>query len=49
MIKLNTTGNSLKIFYHAIRLYNLIKNLGLTEVQAENILDIARICIQREL
>ncbi len=40
MMKLNETGNSLKTFYHAIRLYNYIKNQGLTEVQAENILEI---------
>ena len=40
MVMLNATGNSPKIFYHAIRLYNHIKNLGLTEVQAENILEI---------
>jgi hypothetical protein len=40
MIKLNATGNSPKTFYHAIRLYNLIKNLYLTEVQVEKILEI---------
>lgn len=40
MIKLNETGNSPKTFYHAIRLYNRIKNQGLTEVQAEYILEI---------
>ena len=40
MVMLNATGNNPKIFYHAIRLYNHIKNLGLTEVQAENILAI---------
>ena len=40
MIKLNDTGNSPKTFYHAIRLHNYIKNLGLTMVQAENILEI---------
>ena len=40
MIKLNETGNSPKIFYHAIRLHNYIKQIGFTEVQAENILEI---------
>jgi hypothetical protein len=40
MIKLNETGNSPKTFYHAIRLYNRIKNLGLAEAQAEYILEI---------
>jgi hypothetical protein len=40
MIKLNETGNSPKTFYHAIRLYNHIKNQGLTEAQAEYILEI---------
>ncbi len=40
MIKLKATGNDPKLFYHAIRLHNYIKNLGLTEVQAENILEI---------
>jgi len=40
MIKLNYTGNSPKTFYHSIGLHNYIKNLGLTEVQAENILEI---------
>lgn len=40
MIKLNSTGNSPKTFYHAIRLHEYIKNLGLTEVQAEKILEI---------
>lgn len=40
MIKLNETGNSPKTFYHAIRLYNRIKNLGLVEAQAEYILEI---------
>ena len=47
MIKLNDTGNSPKTFYNAIRLHNYIKNLGLTMVQAENILDITRICFQK--
>jgi hypothetical protein len=40
MIKLNATGYSPKTFYHAIRLHEYIKNRGLTEVQAEKILEI---------
>jgi hypothetical protein len=40
MIELNATGNSPKTFYHSIRLYNRIKGLGLTLIQAENILEI---------
>ena len=40
MLKLNATGNSPKIFYGAIRLHNYIKNQGLTEEEAERILEI---------
>lgn len=40
MMKLNATGKSPKTFYNAIRLCNRIKNLGLTEAQAEKILEI---------
>ena len=40
MIELRATGNSPGTFYHAIRLHNRIKNLGLTMAQAENILEI---------
>jgi len=49
MMKLNETGNSPKTFYHAIRLYNYIINQGLTEVQAENILEILQEYAFREL
>lgn len=40
MMKLNETGNSPKTFYHAIRLHNHIKIQGLTEAQAEDLLEI---------
>ena len=40
MIKLNATGNSPKIFYPAIRFHYYIKNLGVTEAEAERILEI---------
>ncbi len=40
MLKLKATGNNSKLFYHAMRLHNYIKNLGLTEAKAESILEI---------
>ena len=40
MLKLNASGNNPKLFYHAIRLHDYIKNQGLTEAKAEYILEI---------
>jgi hypothetical protein len=39
MVKLNAAGNEPKLFYPAIRLHNFIKNLGLSEVKAEIIIE----------
>ena len=40
MVKLSAAGNNPKKFYPAIRLHNYIKNLSLTEAQAEFIIEI---------
>lgn len=39
MVKLSAAGNDPKLIYPAIRLHNYIKNLGLTEAQAEYMLE----------
>jgi hypothetical protein len=40
MVMLKATGNSPKLFYHAIRLHEYIEKEGLTEEQVEKILEI---------